>query len=215
MYFKWLLYCLILASTISMVKEIKSETLLRPRMVSISARSLTVQNTKGFYQPSNVLGSKYFTSLRFSRNINQQHQNSANEVKGPRGWRAVVHYVKSLEWTPIPLSVGFAVLAIIQWRHIRNRLKYGKDEEVPPAKEWEITCYRLIPLRALSRAWGWVMSREVPIWARPRLYSWYARSFGCDLAEAEEEDLSAYPCLGDFFCRRLKHDARPIDSADC
>jgi phosphatidylserine decarboxylase len=125
--------------------------------------------------------------------------------KGEPGWRS-----SALRYLRLPLGVGFALLAVLQWRHIRRRLETEEEH----AKDWEITCYRLMPLRALSRVWGWAMEKEVPVWARSPLFSWYATAFGCDLSEAQEPDLAAYTSLGNFFGRSLKHDARPINVKD-
>lgn len=66
-----------------------------------------------------------------------------------------------------------------------------------------------LPLRNMSRVWGYVNSLELPLWARPggfRLYSWI---FGCNVDEAEK-DLKEYRSLGDFFYRKLKDGVRPV-----
>jgi len=65
----------------------------------------------------------------------------------------------------------------------------------------------------MSRLWGYINSFELPIWFRPYGYQIYAYAFGCNLDEIEPSDLRAYPSLGDFFCRKLKIGARPIDPA--
>ncbi|XP_046383015.1 phosphatidylserine decarboxylase proenzyme, mitochondrial [Ischnura elegans] len=128
---------------------------------------------------------------------------------------SVVRYVRGLEWTPLPLGVGFALLAVLQWRHIRNRARKTPEgtEAVSDVKEWEITCYRMMPLRAFSRAWGWALGFQLPTWARSPILSAYASTFGCNLSEAAYPDLSSYSSLGEFFCRSLKDGCRPIDAA--
>ena len=70
-----------------------------------------------------------------------------------------------------------------------------------------------LPLRNLSRLWGYLNSLELPLWARPIGFRIYATIFGCNLEEIEERDLTKYKSLGDFFYRRLKTGARQIDSA--
>lgn len=65
-----------------------------------------------------------------------------------------------------------------------------------------------LPLRNLSRVWGYMNSVELPVWFRPtgfRIYSWI---FGCNINEVEH-DLNTYTSLGDFFYRRLKDGSRP------
>lgn len=67
-----------------------------------------------------------------------------------------------------------------------------------------------LPLRQLSRLWGYVNSFEIPIWARPTGFKIYSWLFGCNLDEITPEDLTLYPSLGVFFYRKLKPGARPI-----
>lgn len=70
-----------------------------------------------------------------------------------------------------------------------------------------------LPLRNLSRLWGYLNSFQLPVWFRPTGIRVYSAIFGCDLSEVEHSDLTKYKSLGDFFYRRLKDGARPIDSA--
>ena len=66
-----------------------------------------------------------------------------------------------------------------------------------------------LPLRNLSRVWGYVNSLELPEWARPMGFRFYAWAFGCNLDEIEK-DLKEYTSLGDFFYRKLKDGSRPV-----
>jgi phosphatidylserine decarboxylase len=70
-----------------------------------------------------------------------------------------------------------------------------------------------LPLRNMSRIWGYVNSLELPIWFRPYGFKLYANVFGCNLDEIEHQDLTVYKSLGDFFYRRLEPGARPVDDA--
>lgn len=69
-----------------------------------------------------------------------------------------------------------------------------------------------LPLRNLSRLWGYLNSLELPVWARPAGFKLYATIFGCNLDEVEK-DLKEYRSLGDFFYRKLKDGSRPIADA--
>lgn len=69
-----------------------------------------------------------------------------------------------------------------------------------------------LPLRNLSRLWGYLNSFELPVWFRPTGFRLYSYIFGVNINEAEHE-LTHYKSLGDFFYRRLKPGARPIDDA--
>lgn len=66
-----------------------------------------------------------------------------------------------------------------------------------------------LPLRNLSRVWGYMNSLELPIWFRPTGFRTYSWIFGCNLDEVEK-DLKEYKSLGDFFYRRLKDGVRPV-----
>lgn len=70
-----------------------------------------------------------------------------------------------------------------------------------------------LPLRNMSRVWGYLNSLELPVWFRPAGLKFYAWMFGCNLDEIEPSDLAAYPSLGEFFYRQLKPGARPIAEA--
>lgn len=75
----------------------------------------------------------------------------------------------------------------------------------------QVTLYRKMPLKAMSRLWGRFNELELPIFLRRPLLSLYIWMFGCRLDEAEVEDLRHYRNLGEFFRRQLKPDVRPID----
>lgn len=70
-----------------------------------------------------------------------------------------------------------------------------------------------LPLRNLSRVWGYMNSFELPVWIRPYGFRFYASVFGCNLDEIEPSDLTKYASLGDFFYRKLKPGARPVDNS--
>ena len=74
----------------------------------------------------------------------------------------------------------------------------------------EIRLYNLLPLRVTSSLWGKINSYELPIWMRSKVYSYYCRTFNCDMSEALESDYRNYKNLNEFFGRRLKPDSRPI-----
>lgn len=47
------------------------------------------------------------------------------------------------------------------------------------------------------------------------MYKMYSNSFGVNIAEAENQDLTSYPSLADFFARPLKEGVRNIDYDSC
>ncbi len=74
--------------------------------------------------------------------------------------------------------------------------------------------YKMLPLRTLSRMWGWINSIELPVIMRSPILRSYVRAFGCNLNEAVIDDLKQYKNLGEFFRRPLKPGIRPIDSSN-
>lgn len=72
---------------------------------------------------------------------------------------------------------------------------------------------RTRPGAAYSALLGSVARRALPTRVRGLAYRAFARAVGANLAEAELE-LAAYPSLGDFFARKLRAGARPIDPAE-
>ncbi|RZC43127.1 phosphatidylserine decarboxylase proenzyme [Asbolus verrucosus] len=93
----------------------------------------------------------------------------------------------------------------MQWRSYRKR----SNERT--ARQWEIDCYCMLPLRTISRWWGWIADKQLPEFLRPLVYGLYANTFGVNLSEALHEDLRSYPSLADFFARALKDGIRKID----
>jgi phosphatidylserine decarboxylase len=78
---------------------------------------------------------------------------------------------------------------------------------------WQVHVIGALPLRNMSRVWGYMNSFELPIWIRPYGFRFYAYVFGCNLEEIEPSDLTKYASLGQFFYRQLKAGARPVDNA--
>lgn len=70
--------------------------------------------------------------------------------------------------------------------------------------------WRMVPKRALSGAIGWGASRGLPSRLRVGFLTRFARSYGIDVSEAEKP-LSEYAGVDEFFTRRLRPGARPID----
>ncbi|KAG5643049.1 hypothetical protein DXG03_001627 [Asterophora parasitica] len=123
------------------------------------------------------------------------------------------------KWYPLPLAVGALLLVAIQYRKKSKRVskEVHVDEdgmEVIRLKgPWQVHVIGALPLRNMSRLWGYVNSLELPVWFRPFGFRLYSLAFGCNLDEIEPSDLKSYPSLGAFFYRKLKDGARPVDPA--
>ncbi|CRL02264.1 CLUMA_CG015313, isoform A [Clunio marinus] len=113
-----------------------------------------------------------------------------------------------LRWTPL----GLALVAAAQW-HLHNREceRKGLPRTAP---HWQTTVYCSLPLRLMSRCWGWLAERPVPEKIRPTIFGLYATTFGVNLEEAVISDLKHYRSLAEFFTRSIRDDCRVI-APDC
>lgn len=62
-------------------------------------------------------------------------------------------FVGWLEWRAVFtrfVPIGLCLIAVMQWR------AYRRHSRERTAKQWEISCYRMLPLRTVSRYWGWL-----------------------------------------------------------
>ncbi|XP_025829030.1 phosphatidylserine decarboxylase proenzyme, mitochondrial isoform X2 [Agrilus planipennis] len=113
-----------------------------------------------------------------------------------------------LEWKVIMtkfVPVGLCLIAVMQWRFYRKQIS---DRT---ASHWEVKFYCALPLRAVSRWWGWLADKHIPESLRPLVYNLYIKTFGVDLSEAANQDLGSYRSLADFFSRPLKEGVREIN----
>ena len=72
-----------------------------------------------------------------------------------------------------------------------------------------------LPLRSISRAWGKINSKDLPIYCRQPCFHLYSWIFNCNLNEIDIEDLTKFKNLSEFFRRELKPGARVIDQLSC
>ena len=70
--------------------------------------------------------------------------------------------------------------------------------------------WRMVPKRAVSGAIGWGVSLGIPASLRTLMLSRFARIYGIDVTEAEKP-ISEYADFDEFFTRKLRAGARPID----
>eukprot|EP00095_Tigriopus_kingsejongensis_P007077 snap_masked-scaffold912_size81766-processed-gene-0.10 protein:Tk07077 transcript:snap_masked-scaffold912_size81766-processed-gene-0.10-mRNA-1 annotation:"hypothetical protein LOTGIDRAFT_208898" len=154
--------------------------------------------------------------LSLSKHVVLVVQQPSEKGTMKRYWRFVRRY-------PLPVWAGLATLGALQWRHISQRppppiddatshlLDLGSGAQVSWRQAWAIESYKLLPLRSLSRLWGWANDLDLPRPLRPVLLGLYSRLFHCQLDEAVEPRLENYANLGQFFRRRLRPECRPID----
>lgn len=109
------------------------------------------------------------------------------------------------------VGVPIAGISGITYFGFRYRV-YSHERDGTLASPWEVSTYRALPLRGLSRLWGGINECHLPEWSRSYLLGAYAKYFGCNLEEAEISDLTQYKNLASFFRRSLKDGVRPIST---
>ncbi|CAD7092821.1 unnamed protein product [Hermetia illucens] len=110
-------------------------------------------------------------------------------------------------WTPI----GVCVFAALEWHYHTRKLE--KQGLPITASEIQRIAYCSLPLRLVSRCWGWVASCPVPPALRPTVFGAYVNAFDVNMEEAENPELKQYRSLSEFFTRTLRNDVRVIDKA--
>ncbi|EGN94175.1 hypothetical protein SERLA73DRAFT_115101 [Serpula lacrymans var. lacrymans S7.3] len=163
----------------------------------------------------------------FRRSFSAKNQNPIETPPSLAGVKGLPLYRKLIaawtetptKWYPLPLAVGALLLVVIQYRKKAARAEkevHVDDEghEIIKLKgPWQVHVIGALPLRNMSRVWGYFNSLELPVWVRPYGFRLYAYMFGCNLEEIEPADLTQYASLGAFFYRKLKAGARPVDNA--
>ncbi|XP_051970801.1 phosphatidylserine decarboxylase proenzyme, mitochondrial-like isoform X2 [Xyrauchen texanus] len=118
---------------------------------------------------------------------------------------------------PLLIAIGGGYVGYDQYERYRDRQLEKLGIAVPPriANEVQVTIYKSIPTRLLSRAWGRLNQVDLPTWLRKPIYRLYIWTFGVNMKEAAVEDLQHYRNLGEFFRRKLKPQARPVCDSHC
>lgn len=93
-------------------------------------------------------------------------------------------------------------------KKVEEARERGIESEFQP--DFKASVLRLLPLRSISRCWGYLTSVEIPVWLRPHVYRAWARAFHSNLEEAALP-LNEYANLREFFVRALKEGCRPIE----
>lgn len=95
-------------------------------------------------------------------------------------------------------------------QHVASESWLNLRGECSDAHHLQLSLFRQLSTRALSRTWGALTRQEIPTWLRRPLLGFYVWAFGCKMEEAEEPDLVAYSSLTELFTRKLKTTARLI-----
>ncbi|XP_014093209.2 phosphatidylserine decarboxylase proenzyme, mitochondrial [Bactrocera oleae] len=135
-------------------------------------------------------------------NKNEKKFNKQNLVN-PSVWTKWTGFF--LRWT----LVGICLFGVIEWQLHKQKCEKGNLPCV--ASSFQSKLYCSLPLRIISRCWGWLAGCYVPVYLRPYIYGWYSNMFGVNLEEALYPDYKYYNSLAEFFTRPLREGVRPID----
>ncbi|KAJ2083539.1 phosphatidylserine decarboxylase 1 [Coemansia sp. RSA 988] len=122
---------------------------------------------------------------------------------------------RTVGWYWIPVSVGLAVIGFQRLYHIKSDISKEQQRQatrgVTVPGPWQLHVLSALPLKAMSRLFGSFNEMEIPRILRKPLLHIYAWTFGCNLSEMKDPDLSNYPNLSSFFYRELCPETRPVD----
>lgn len=133
---------------------------------------------------------------------------------------SVASYFKlpHVDWFSIPAIVGILFLCYIQFNKTRKRedavlekLAENPDVEVD---DYIAYIYQCLPLRTVSRVFGYVSEKELPAPFLKGFLNGYCKFFEVDLDEAYLDNLESYKTIAEFFQRELKPTVRVIDNVN-
>lgn len=160
---------------------------------------------RSFRQSSNdaKVGSLIKNTYTKSATTNNSNKDSAQPQQSHSVW---------VKWTGFLLRfapVGILVYGAVEWQLHKQKCK---QVNIPrTASEFQSKIYCSLPLRIMSRCWGWLAACYIPITFRPYIYGWYSNVFNVNLEEALYPDYKHYKSLQEFFTRPLRDGVRYID----
>ncbi|CCI10767.1 unnamed protein product [Albugo candida] len=123
----------------------------------------------------------------------------------------------------IPAALGFTLIGILQCYHLTRQSESDNSEHVASGlgrfsthasieerrmlTQRQVELLKTVPYRAISRLWGQVNDKELPVSVREPIYQTWTYLFGCNLDEMKYP-LNHYHNLGEFFSRPLKRGVR-------
>ncbi|PKS11655.1 hypothetical protein jhhlp_001806 [Lomentospora prolificans] len=163
------------------------------------------------------------------RGLHQSRQRPQNTSQGSK-----------VQWFSIPVSVGIGVVGFLHLykgyksnsngeegsaKQLEQQEKAERQEiqeeagtrrpkkrpRIRPDGPWQVRVMSTLPLKAISRLWGWFNELTIPYYLRAPGFKLYSYFFGVNLDEVAEPDLRSYKNLAAFFYRTLKPGSRPLD----
>lgn len=89
---------------------------------------------------------------------------------------------------------------------------YELHDEESQHRSWKLAVIKTLPLRLMSRIWGYVNDVELPYFMRKSLYELWIHAFGVKTDDFITNDIaSEYKNLSEFFSRTINMNNRTID----
>ncbi|KAL5282703.1 PISD family protein [Megaselia abdita] len=150
--------------------------------------------------------------------IVQKNQIKQNKEEQQHYYPAALKRRRFNEWFTWPAlffrwgPMGVCILGALEWQY----RQYDCDKQQKPrtASNLQTIVYCSLPLRFVSRCWGWLADCYVPINLRPYVYGFYSSTFKVKLEEAAIPDFKHYRSIAEFFTRPLREGARIISESN-
>ncbi|KAJ1668962.1 phosphatidylserine decarboxylase 1 [Coemansia sp. RSA 25] len=173
-------------------------------MNSLLCRHALRRSSPQLRQYALLRGSRVPAALPRTRYYSSSTGDSSDEKRSSTGWY----------W--IPVGAGLAYICFQRLRHIKSDISKEQQHQqavsgVAVPGPWQLHVLSALPLKAMSRLFGSFNEMEIPRLLRKPLLHVYAWTFGCNLGEMKDPELTHYPNLATFFYRELREDARPVD----
>lgn len=89
-------------------------------------------------------------------------------------------------WYPIPVGLGIGFLGLVQFYKVqaREKDKAENGDKVKPRPRvklegpWQVRVMSTLPLKAMSRLWGWFNELTIPYYLRVPGFKLYSYIFG-------------------------------------
>lgn len=192
---------------------------LRHRLNRYCGYSQTINDPIPYWNP--IRPTNYFRRSTTSdkKPRKQVFEGSCGEEEGGKSILELLRFYLLqlyLYWIQIPVGFLLSFLVFSLWP---NTGSVSKDSQtnVSPAKKrrgpWQLQVYTSLPLKSISRLFGYFNELTLPVCLRRPWLLLYARIFGCKLEEMADPVLENYPNLSAFFYRQLKPGLRPISDS--
>lgn len=163
-------------------------------------------------QMSNSSNDKHHQQVKNIVQSNQSKQNkedqhfyqSSTKKRRFNGWFSWPGLI--FRWAPM----GVCILGALEWQYRQHDC--DKKNLPRTASNFQTIVYCSLPLRFVSKCWGWLADCYIPVNLRPFILGLYSNTFNVKLEEAAVPDFKHYRSIAEFFTRPLRDGVRVIDN---